>query len=67
MSNSAYEYTNSYNRENYYKVALRLPKEKKEILQAIAKQERRSINQLIIIAIEKQYNIDLSSTKVDGK
>lgn len=65
MSN--YEYTNNYNKENYYKVALRLPKEKKEILQKIAQQERRSINQLIIIAIEKQYNVDLSSTKSDGK
>lgn len=63
---SDYERTNAYNRENYYKVALRIPKDKKAILQELAKKERRSINQLIILAIEKQYGIDLSA-KSDGE
>lgn len=64
---STYERTNTYNRENYYKVALRIPKDKKEVLQALAKKERRSINQLIILAIEEHYKIDLSATKSDSK
>jgi predicted HicB family RNase H-like nuclease len=62
-----YEYTNAYNRENYHKVALRIPKEKKELMMKLAKKEKRSINQLIIIAIENYYKIDLSSTKQDGE
>lgn len=60
---STYERTNTYNKENYYSVTLRLPKSKKELLQELAKKERRSINQLITIAIEKQYGIDLSPSK----
>lgn len=54
------EYTNKYNRENYFKVALRIPKEKKEVLQMLTETQHKSINRLIIEAIEKTYNVDLT-------
>ena len=57
---SKYEKTNKYNQENYFKVALRIPKEKKEVLQQLANDERTSINKLIINAVERFYGIDLS-------
>ena len=59
------EYTNRYNRENYFKVALRIPKEKKEVLQMLQETQHKSINRLIIDAIEKTYNVDL--TLVESK
>ena len=57
---SKYEVINEYNRENYFQVALRIPKSKKQMLQELADLEGTSINKLIISAIEKQYGIDLS-------
>jgi predicted HicB family RNase H-like nuclease len=57
---SRFEYQNEYNKENYFKVALRIPKEKREALQELAKFEKVSMNKLIINAIEQFYNIDLS-------
>lgn len=56
---SKYEAINEYNKENYFKVALRIPKEKREMLQDLAKTENMSINKLIINAIEQHYGIDL--------
>ena len=57
---SRFEYQNEYNKENYFKVALRIPKEKKEMLQELAKLEKVSVNKLIINAVEKFYGVDLS-------
>ena len=57
---SRFEYQNEYNKENYFKVALRIPKEKKEMLQELARLEKTSVNKLIINAIEQFYGVDLS-------
>jgi predicted HicB family RNase H-like nuclease len=57
---SKYAKTNTYNAENYFKVALRIPKEKKEILQKLADDENTSINKLIVNAVEKFYGVNLS-------
>ena len=57
---SKFEYQNQYNQENYFKIALRIPKEKREMLQELAKMEKVSMNKLIINAIEQFYGIDLS-------
>lgn len=57
---SKYEAINKYNQENYFKVALRIPKEHRETLQALANEYNISINKLITNAIEKQYGINLS-------
>ena len=61
---SKYEIINEYNKENYFQVALRIPKEKKAMLQELADLENTSINKLIINAIEKTYGISL---KKDSK
>ena len=61
---SKYEVINEYNKENYFKVALRIPKEHRDALQALAKEHDISVNKLIIKAIEKQYGISL---KKDSK
>lgn len=57
---SKYQAINEYNAANYFKVALRIPKDKKDILQDLAKKEKISVNKLIINAIEKEYGISLS-------
>ena len=50
----------TYNKDRYYSVTLRLPKDCKDILQKLADEERRSITKLFMYAVEKQYNIKLS-------
>lgn len=57
---SKYQAINEYNAANYFKVALRIPKEKKDVLQQLAKEHNISVNKLIINAIEKEYGINLS-------
>ena len=52
-----------YNRDRYYSVTLRLPKECKDTLQKLADEERRSITKLFMYALEKQYNIKLTDSK----
>lgn len=54
------EYINKYNRDNYYTITLRVPKEKKEVIDAIVLKTDKSKNQLFIEAFEKQYKTDLS-------
>lgn len=54
------QYKNEYNKNNYFQVALRIPKEKREVLQMLVETKHKSINRLIIEAIEKQYNVDLT-------
>ena len=57
---SKYEKINKYNQENYFKVALRIPKDKKDVLQNLADSEHTSINKLIINAVERFYGVSLS-------
>lgn len=57
--------TTEYNKQNYYTITVRVPKSKKELLQKLAHEERRSINQIAIYAIEKYYNIDLTTIEED--
>lgn len=57
---SKYEKINTYNQENYFKVALRIPKERKPVLQKLADDEKTSINKLIINAVERFYGVNLS-------
>ena len=57
---SKYEAINEYNRENYFKVALRIPKALKDVLQDLAEEYETTVNKLIINAIEKTYGIKLS-------
>ena len=54
------EYKAKFEKETYFKVTLRMPKEKKAVLQELTETKHKSMNQLIIEAIEKQYNVDLT-------
>jgi predicted HicB family RNase H-like nuclease len=56
---SKYELVNEYNKNNYFVVTLRIPKEKEITLKELADAEDVSVNKLIIRAIEKTYNISL--------
>ena len=56
---SKYEIINEYNKNNYFVVTLRIPKEKEITLKELADAEDVSVNKLIIRAIEKTYGIRL--------
>ena len=56
---SKFEKTNQYNSSNYYTITLRLPKDKKDVMEALAKVHDRSINNLIIRALEQTYGVSL--------
>ena len=57
---SKYDYQIKYEKNNYYRVSLRLPIEKKAVMQELSETQHKSVNQLIIEAIEKQYHVDLT-------
>lgn len=56
---SKYELTNEYNKNNYFVVTMRIPKDKEAALKELADAEDVSVNKLIIRAIEKTYGISL--------
>lgn len=60
MAKQNYDYINQYNRNNYIRVGVRIPKEKKEVLDQLLETTGKSINRLFIDAVEKQYNVDLT-------
>lgn len=55
-----------YNKDKYYSVTLRLPKDSKALLQELAKKERRSITKLFMVAVEQQYNVDLTTIESEN-
>ena len=59
MHMSKYKEVNEYNKNNYFVVTLRIPKEKEEMLKELADLEDVSVNKLIIRAIEKTYGVRL--------
>ena len=54
------KYKNDFNKNNYKTYSFRIPKEKQEVMSMLAETHNKSINYLIVRAIEKQYNVDLS-------
>ena len=60
MAQNQNVYRSQYEKQNYYIPKIRVYKEKKEIIDAVALKTGKSINQLFIEAFEKQYNVDLS-------
>ena len=57
----SYDAINKYNREHYEKVAVRVPKGRKTILENLAKMTGMSINTLILNAVEEKYGVNLTS------
>ena len=66
----AQAYKNKYDKETYYKPTIRIPKEKKEVIDAIALKKGKSVNTLFVEAFERQYHCDLTiveSKLIDSK
>ena len=59
MANNT-KYKNEYNKNNYFQVAIRIPKEKKEVIEMLTETKHKSVNRLFIEAVEKQYGVDLT-------
>lgn len=57
------QYITDFQKENYDEFKVRMPKGSKEIIKALAKENRLSVNALITQSIEKTYKIDLSNPK----
>lgn len=53
------QYINDYVKEKYDRIELQLPKGAKDTLKALAKQNKCSVNALVISALEKQHRIIL--------
>lgn len=54
------QYKNEFNKNTYKTYTFRIPKEKEKVMQELSEIKNKSINQLIIDAIEKQYHVDLT-------
>lgn len=54
------KYKNEFNKNTYKTYTFRIPKEKEKVMQELSEIKNKSINQLIIDAIEKQYHVDLT-------
>lgn len=55
------QYKADYEREHYARLSFKIPKEKKEVLQAAAAARGLSVSAAIVAAVEWYYNIDISS------
>ena len=60
MPFDAQKYNNEFNKKAYYEVKVRLPKSKKEVMEALTETTGKSINRIFIEAVEKQYGVDLT-------
>lgn len=61
MAFDSKSYINQYNKENYHRIAFRIPKRKEKALNELSEKTGKSINSLIIEALEEKYGIDLST------
>ena len=61
------QYITDFVKENYDRMELRVPKGSKEIIKALAKQHKKSVNILICEAIEQYYQITLPEFKKSQK
>ncbi|OUN23625.1 hypothetical protein B5G34_00560 [Flavonifractor sp. An82] len=66
MAHNHNSYTSNYTKENYDQVLFKIPKGKKELLKQEAEirdirdsQGKLSVSRMIVLALEKQYGLDL--------
>lgn len=66
MAHNHNSYTSNYTKENYDQVLFKIPKGKKELLKQEAEirdirdsQVKLSVSRMIVLALEKQYGLDL--------
>lgn len=62
MDESKYKKTNEYNKDHYFKLAIRIPKSKRDALDELSQKLGKSINSLFIEAVEAQYGIDITAS-----
>lgn len=55
------KYINEFNKDKYDAITFRIPKGRKEDVKAVAKAEGKSLNEIIVFALEKTYGINLSN------
>ena len=55
----SYDAINKYNRENYEKIAIRVPKGKRAVLENLSKLTGLTITQLFVGAVEEKYDVSL--------
>ncbi len=61
-------YINDYNKENYDVVRFLVPKGRRDDIKILVKEKHfSSISALVVDAIEKQHNVDISTPKVPKK
>lgn len=62
------QYITDFQKENYDEFKIRMPKGSKEKIKALVKEKKyNSVNALIVDAIEKQHNVDISTPKMPKK
>lgn len=54
------QYKQKHDKESYHHIRLRIPKEKKIIIDELMETTGKSINRLFIEAVEKVHNVDLT-------
>lgn len=54
------QYIRKYTKENYDEIAIRIKKKDQEAIKAKAKEMGKSVSQLVVTALEKNYLLDLS-------
>lgn len=54
------QYIRKYTKENYDEISIRIKKKDQEAIKAKAKEMGKSVSQLVVTALEKNYLLDLS-------
>lgn len=62
MEESKYKKINEYNKDHYFKLAIRIPKSKRDELDVLSQKLGKSVNALFIEAVEAQYGIDITAS-----
>lgn len=55
------QYIADFQKQNYDRIVVQLPKGKRNLVKDIASKTGESMNQIIIAAVEEKYNIDLTT------
>lgn len=54
------EYKKQYDKAHYSEIKIRIPKDKKPIIDTLVETTHKSINRIFVEAVEKVHNVDLT-------
>lgn len=60
MAFNQFQHTNEYNKQNYDKLTIIVPKNKGDAIKEYAKEHGKSMSKVVIEALEAHCNLDLS-------